>query len=205
MADKFLEILGIAAVGGIVYMVLENNTPLLKRAVSNIHSTISNISSNLNITPVSTTEPVSTTAPRKPVSPSRCPPGMYLDHTMGILSCVDAHGTREVDPDVKLLNQQWQNAFGYDFDNSYDFDDMWGNRSWAANSPPLIPTPSQTLAPPAPVPQTLTGYNTCAIIVSKSTISFTIRGCTTPPLTLSSIISKFVIFVCNMMGKGRSS
>ena len=38
-----------------------------------------------------------------------------------------------------MFNPQWQNA--------------WGDEGWA--SPPLIPTPSQTLAPPKPEPQTL--------------------------------------------------
>jgi hypothetical protein len=38
-----------------------------------------------------------------------CPPGTYMDHTMGVLTCRDVHGTRELHP--RIMINQWQRAW----------------------------------------------------------------------------------------------
>lgn len=140
--DKLLEFLGIAAGLGVIYLVAENNAPLIRRAVSNIHSTVSNA-----IVPVSTGVPRDE---RLPASRGTCPKGYYPDYTDGILHCHDAHGTRELNPNV--MTSPWRNAWGLDEDGY---------------AVPLIPTPSQTLTAPAPVPQTLIGPITSEEYPSK--------------------------------------
>lgn len=64
-----------------------------------------------------------------------CPPGMYEDWTDGILHCHSAHGTRQLDPNVKELNPYWQNAWGIDYvDNN-----AWGDYAGQPNmNQPLV-------------------------------------------------------------------
>jgi hypothetical protein len=86
MSDDLLEYLGLAAAGVALYLVAQNNAPVIKKAVSNIHSTISNII------------PVCTEALRDERSPSPrgiCPEDMYPDYTDGILHCHSSGGTIE--------------------------------------------------------------------------------------------------------------
>jgi hypothetical protein len=52
--------------------------------------------------------------PKPPTAPDlskgKCPPGSYLDQTSGIYTCVPKN-IRELHPNVKLLNNQWQRAW----------------------------------------------------------------------------------------------
>ena len=43
------------------------------------------------------------------VSKGYCPPGMYLDQTLGVYRCHDAHGTHE--PAPANMTNQWQRAW----------------------------------------------------------------------------------------------
>jgi hypothetical protein len=40
-----------------------------------------------------------------------CPPGKFLDKTIGIYTCRSIHRAQELHPNVKLLNNQWQRAW----------------------------------------------------------------------------------------------
>ena len=108
--DKALEILGLIAGGVTLYLVVENNMPNIKKAVSNVilPSPIS------TPPPVSTYHPISTTSPWEPVPGKKrvCPPGTYEDFADGVLRCHSSHGTHELDPNVKPFNSYWQNAWG---------------------------------------------------------------------------------------------
>jgi len=133
MSDKLLEVAALIAGGVALYMVVENNLPQIKKAISNIQPSISHIIS----TQPSLYQPVSTTtvSPWEPIPHKKgmCPPGMYEDYTDGILRCHSAHGTRELDPHVKKMipDQQW--AYGKVVDNNY-----WGY-STPNMTQPLVP------------------------------------------------------------------
>ncbi|MGB8934176.1 MAG: hypothetical protein WCC17_03610 [Candidatus Nitrosopolaris sp.] len=96
-----------------------------------------------------------------------CPNGMYEDFTDGILHCHNARGTRELAPSTPP--PQWQNAYGDDFASPSSQDWSYDEEGYGYASPPLIPPSSQqqTLAPPAPVPQTLIGPITSETHPSK--------------------------------------
>lgn len=95
---------------------------------------------------------------------------MYLDKTTGIYSCVDAHGSRQLSPNVKPLVPYWQNAYGYEIgyiDNNecgYTTKNKHEGFGDQPITPPLfpIPSPGQTLAPLKPEPQILPGPVTSA-------------------------------------------
>lgn len=109
--DKALGLLAALAAGIGLYFVAEN-TYEGKRVLNNIHQSISNIHSNII--------PVSTTPTQPDLSAGRCPKGMYLDQTDGIYRCHAAGETRELSPNVKSLNPQWQNAWASPSDISKD-------------------------------------------------------------------------------------
>ena len=64
-----------------------------------------------------------------------------------------ADGTRQLTPATP--SPQWQNAYGDDFASPSSQDWSYDEEGYTFASPPLIPSSSNTLAPPAPVPQTL--------------------------------------------------
>jgi hypothetical protein len=45
------------------------------------------------------------------LSKGKCPPGKYLDQSLGIYTCRSIHRAQELHPNVKLLNNQWQRAW----------------------------------------------------------------------------------------------
>jgi hypothetical protein len=53
--------------------------------------------------------------PRSPTAPDlsrgKCPPGTYMDRTLGIYTCRSIQKAQELHPNVKLLNNQWQRAW----------------------------------------------------------------------------------------------
>ena len=153
MSDKLLDIIAMVGAGAVIYLVAENNVPAIsttiKKAISNIHSTI--------LSPSTHTTPVSTEASSPDIGRMTCPPGTYLDQTLGIYHCHSAHKTHELAP--ANVTNQWENAYGDDFTSRSSQDWLYDEEGYAYASPPLIPSPSpnQTLAPPKPEPQTLIG------------------------------------------------
>ncbi|MGC2570266.1 MAG: hypothetical protein WA364_02050 [Candidatus Nitrosopolaris sp.] len=123
--DKALEILGLIAGGVTLYLIAENNLPSIRKAISNVIPSPSP-SPISTPPPVSTYRHISTTIanPWEPIPGKKgaCPPGTYEDYTDGVLHRHSAHGTRQLNPNVKPLNPYWQNAWGIKYvDNNY-----WG-------------------------------------------------------------------------------
>jgi hypothetical protein len=125
---KDLEIAGIIAAGAVVGLVLQNNKSLLQSIVPKITTAITQ-------RPDSDFHPISTESPWAPVPPSQnrraCPPGMYEDWTDGILHCHDPGGTRELNPNVKMLNPEWQQA--YRFIDNDEFGYSGKPQGWATS------------------------------------------------------------------------
>lgn len=124
--DKSLGLLAALAAGVGLYFIAEQ-TPEGKKAISNIHQAISNVQTSLVPVVYHGTPPAGVTP--KGV----CRPGLYLDQTDGILTCVDPHGIKELPNPTKQhiqnLNPNPRIAYpdqGIAYGIRYVDNDYWG-------------------------------------------------------------------------------
>jgi len=109
--DDWILIIGI---GAIIGLVLENNKNILKR-ITQFSPSPSEIPPPAAVFPKPAPSIVQISTTTQPdLAAGKCPPGMYLDRTLGIYRCRSAGHIRTLSPNVKLFNPQWQNAWGLD-------------------------------------------------------------------------------------------
>jgi len=115
------ELLGIIGAGVIIGLVAENNKGIFKRITQTQFTPAITPTFPVRAAPVPPSHivPISAEAPRPAtidLSKGKCPPGMYLDQTLGIYRCRSAGRIRSLSPSVKMFEPQWQRAWGLDED-----------------------------------------------------------------------------------------